>query len=134
MNNRQNIRQFVRALLFAKQSLFLIDKNASNSSKNQKFSTNVDRFDNVYRNRDNSRFKNKTYVIDEKDEKKYENENVVFEIDDDVYYNNDLNYYDSNNSKNENLNDEKSKTHFVVSILAFVFVCRRCNERFTFNN
>ena len=65
--------------------------------------------------------------------KKYENKTVVFEINNDVYYNNNLNYYDSNNLKNENLNDEKLKTYFVALILTFVFVCRRCNERFIFN-
>ena len=73
-------------------------------------------------------------MINEENKKKYENEAVVFEINDDVYYNDDLNYYDSNNLKNENLNDEESKTHFVALILTFVFVCRRCNKRFIFNN
>ena len=130
-NNRQN-RQFVRALSFEKQSLLLIDENAFDSSKTQKSSTNVDRSDNVYRDRDNSRFKDRTYVIDEEDEKKYEIEAVIFEINDDVYYNDDLNYYDSNNSEDDE-NDEKSKAHFVASS-ASVFVCRRCNERFSFNN
>ena len=130
-NNRQN-RQFARVLSFEKQSLLLIDENAFDSSKTQKFSANADRSDNVYRDRDNSRFKDRVYVINEKDEKKYEIEAVISEINDDVYYNDDLNYYDSDNSEDDE-NDEKSEVHFVASS-TFVFVCRRCNERFSFNN
>ena len=127
-NNQQNARRSIFVLSFTKQSLFLIDENTFDSRKIQKFSTNVERFDNVNRDDDKSRFKNKIYVINEKNENEYEIEKFS-QLNDDAYFNDDLKYYDSNNS----INDKKFKTHFVFST-SVEYVCRRCKRRFSFNN
>ena len=127
-NNQQNARRSIFVLSFTKQSLFLIDENTFDSRKIQKFSTNVERFDNVNRDDDKSRFKNKIYVINEKNENEYEIEEFS-QLNDDAYFNDDLKYYDSNNL----INDEKSEAHFVFST-SIEYVCRRCKRRFSFNN
>ena len=136
-NNRQNIssdeRQSIHVLSFAKQSLLLIDENAFDSRKNQKFSINAERFDNVFRDR-NFRTKNRAYVVNE--EKKKENtlhEKNISEIDDDVYYTENLKYYNSDNQNSHSENDEKFIAHFVAFSLVS-YVCRRCDQQFLFNN
>ena len=111
------------------------DKNAAfDSRKNSKFFLFVG-FDNVKSGNNNNkknRFQFKrVYVFDEKKEKNdYESKNS--NVDNDVYYNENLEYYNSNNSKNEN----DFITHFVVSISMFVleYTCRRCDKTFAFNN
>ena len=133
-NNRQNIssdeRQSIHVLSFAKQSLLLIDENAFDSRKNQKFSINVERFDNVFRDR-NFRIKNRIYVVNEKKNRLHEKN--IFEIDDDVYYIENLKYYNSNNRNFHFENDEKFIVHFVVFSL-ISYVCRQYDQQFFFNN
>ena len=136
-NNRQNIssneRQSIHVLSFAKQSLLLIDENASDSRKDQKFSINAERSDNVFRDR-NFRTKNRVYVVNEKKKKKNTlREKNISEIDDDVYYIENLKYYNSNNQNFHSEDDEKFIAHFVVfSLISYVY--RRCDQQFFFNN
>ena len=62
-------------MLFAKQLLLLINENKFDLRTNQKFTTNFERFEKVYRDNkffenvnrdDNNRSKNKIYVINKK--------------------------------------------------------------------
>ena len=112
----------------------LIDESEFDSQKNQKFLTNVKRFNNVYRdcNDNKSRFKKWTYVINENEKKNINEIKKKFhEVDNNVYYNKNLKYYYSNNN-NENIKFELS-IYFVVFLLV-TFVCRRYNKQFVFNN
>ena len=62
-------RSSQRVLLFERQSFQIIDENASNSRKNQRFTRNVERFVDNNRQDDNNNFrqKSKIYVVDEDD-------------------------------------------------------------------
>ena len=127
-------------MLFAKQSLLLINENGFDSRTDRKFTANFNRFDNAYRgnkffenvNRDdNNRSKSKAYVVNEKNKIEITNEVKEIFFDNNVYYNQNLKYYNSNNFADDE-NDEKSKIHFVVAFTEFA--CRRYNKRFAFNN
>ena len=122
-------------MLFAKQSLLLIDENEFDSQKNQKFSTNAERSSNVYRdyNGNKSRFKKRAYVVNENEKKNInEIEKIFHKVDDNVYYNENLKYYYSNNY-NENEKPKSSTIHF-VALSSTTFVYRQYNKQFAFNN
>ena len=133
-NQQSNDRQSQRVLSFERQSLQIIDENASNSRKNQKFSRNVERFADNNRSDDNNnaRQKNKIYVVDENDEKKIIEKFVEnFINDQNAFYSQNLNYYDSN-YEFDDFEKNVFATHFVIFTSAIE--CRRCHKTFEFNN
>ena len=134
-NNQQlNDRQSQRALSFEKQSFQIIDENALNSRKNQKFSRNAERFADNNRSNDNNnaRQKDRVYVVDENDEKKTIEKFVEkFNNDQNVFYSQNFNYYDSNYEFDDFENDVFA-IHFVI--FTFAIECRRCHKTFEFNN
>ena len=133
-NQQSNDRQSQRALSFEKQSFQIIDENASNSRKNQKFSRNAERFADYNRLNDNNnaRQKDKIYVVDENNEKKTIEKFVEkFNNDQNVFYSQNFNYYDSNYEFDDFENDVFA-IHFVI--FTFAIECRRCHKTFEFNN
>ena len=133
-NNQQSSdRQSQRALSFERQSLQIIDENASDSRKNQKFSRNAERFADNNRSDDNNnaRQKSRVYVVDEENENETIEKSTDFNNNQDAFYSQNLNYYDSNYEFDDSENDILA-THFVISTSAIE--CRRCHKTFEFNN